>query len=240
MAEPTPLAEMRGVWREFGGIVALRDIDLAVAAGEIVALIGPNGAGKTTLLNILSGVLGPTRGEVRFRGTSIVGSAPHRAARAGLTRTFQQLQLFTSLSALENVLVACEARSSARVDPSEAMGYLDTVGLHGQGHAHADTLAFGQRRLVEMGRALAARPALLLLDEPAAGLSGAERRALSELLIRIRAQGVTVLIVEHDLELALSVADRVVVLDQGVKIADLPPDAVRDDPGVVSAYLGTP
>lgn len=239
MGEAGPIAELRGVWREFGGIVALQDIDLAIAEGEIVALIGPNGAGKTTLLNILSGVLGPTRGAVRFRGSSIVGHAPHRAARAGLTRTFQQLQLFTSLSALENVLVACEARS-VRAGVAEANGYLDDVGLHGHGRAHADTLAFGQRRLVELGRALAALPALLLLDEPAAGLSAAERRALGELLLAIRARGVTVLIVEHDLELALGVADRVVVLDQGVKIADLPPAAVRDDPRVVAAYLGTP
>ncbi len=240
MAEPAALAEMVGVWREFGGIVALRDVDLAVAEGEIVALIGPNGAGKTTLLNIFSGVLGPTRGDVRFRGASIAGHAPHRAARAGLTRTFQQIQLFTSLSARENVLVACEARTAVAVAPSEAGGYLDAVGLHGLGERHADALAFGQRRLVEMARALAARPALLLLDEPAAGLSAPERRALAALLLGIRARGVTVLIVEHDLELALGVADRVVVLDQGVKIADLPPDAVRDDARVVAAYLGTP
>ena len=235
-AEPA-VVEARGVWREFGGVVALRDVDLAVREGEIVALIGPNGAGKTTLLNVLSCVLPPTRGQVLFRGRPLPGR-PHRAARAGLTRTFQDLQLFGSLSALDNVLVAREARGKGAVPRGDADRFLGTVGLASRARDHPDALPFGQRRLLELARALATEPMLLLLDEPAAGLSTPERTALAERLCGLRDVGVTVLLVEHDLELALGVADRVVVLDQGVKIADLPPDAVRGDERVIAAYLG--
>ncbi len=233
------LLETRGVWREFGGVVALRDVDVALRAGEILALIGPNGAGKTTLLNVFSCVLAPTRGGVYVRGVRMNGRSPHAVARAGVTRTFQNLQLFGSLTVEENVRVALEARGRGAADRSGVERCLARLGIADRAADRADELPFGQRRLVELARALALEPTALLLDEPAAGLSLLERVALRHLLLRVRSDGVAVLLVEHDLDLALGVADRVVVLDQGVKIADLKPEEVRRDERVVAAYLGT-
>ena len=233
------LLEARGVWCEFGGVTALCGVDVEARDGEIVALIGPNGAGKTTLLNVLSCVLPPARGEVFLGGARLTGRRPHVAARAGLTRTFQNLQLFGSLSVAENVRVAREARLGRTVDDAEAARWLARVGLAERAGDPAEALSFGQRRHLELARALATEPRVLLLDEPAAGLSALERIALHELLLGLRADGVTVLLVEHDLELALGLADRVIVLDQGEKIADATPEAVRSDPRVIAAYLGT-
>jgi ABC-type branched-subunit amino acid transport system ATPase component len=227
-----------GLWCEFGGVVALRDVDIELRTGEILALIGPNGAGKTTLLNLLSCILAPTRGEIRLRGVRTDRCRPHTIARAGVTRTFQNLQLFSTLTAAENVRVALEARHGRAVDRAEAVRWLARVGLADRADDRAEELAFGQRRLLELARALALEPAVLLLDEPAAGLALVERVALRQLLLRMRADGVTILLVEHDLDLALGVADRVVVLDQGVKIADLKPEEVRRDHRVIAAYLG--
>ncbi len=238
MPDETLLAA-RGVCCEFGGVVALRDVDVELRAGEILALIGPNGAGKTTLLNILSCVLAPTRGEVWLRGSRVDGRRPHTVARRGVTRTFQNLQLFGSLTVAENVCVALESRLGRSVDCAEVDRWLTRVGLAERTADRADALAFGQRRLLELARALALQPAVLLLDEPAAGLALLERVALRQLLLRVRADGMTVLLVEHDLDLALGVADRVIVLDQGVKIADLRPEEVRRDERVIAAYLGT-
>lgn len=233
-----PIVAARGVWCEFGGVVAVRDVDVELHEGRILALIGPNGAGKTTLIDLLSRVIPPTRGEVRVRGLATDGTRPHALARRGLTRTFQDLQLFGSLTVAENVRVAREARLGRSVEGSEVDRWLARVGLTGRAGERAEALSFGQRRQLELARALALEPAALLLDEPAAGLSLLERVALRQLLLGLRADGVAILLVEHDLDLALGVADRVVVLDQGVKIADLPPDEVRVDPRVVAAYLG--
>jgi branched-chain amino acid transport system ATP-binding protein len=233
------LLETRGLWRDFGGVVALRDLDIELRRGEILSLIGPNGAGKTTLLNVLSCVLAPTRGDVYVRGERMNGRRPHAVARAGVTRTFQNLQLFGSLSAAENVRVALEAKHGAATREEDVRMWLGRVGIADRAAVRADELSFGERRLVEMARALAVEPSVLLLDEPAAGLSLIERVALRRLLLRMRADGVTILLVEHDLDLALGVADRVVVLDQGTKIADLKPEEVRRDERVVAAYLGT-
>jgi branched-chain amino acid transport system ATP-binding protein len=236
--ERTALLEATGIDRSFGGVLALQGVDLAVGEGEIVALIGPNGAGKTTLLNILSCVLGPTRGRISFRGRSLRGAAPHVVARLGLTRTFQNLQLFSGLTAAENVMVAIESRHGRTATRAEAKSWLGRVGLRASPDALADRLSFGERRLLELARALASEPRMLLLDEPAAGLGRAEREALAAILAGVRADGVTVLFVEHDLELALGAADRVVVLDRGEKIADGRPSDIRGDARVVSAYLG--
>lgn len=234
-----PLVEARGVWCEFGGVAALRGVDIAVHRDEILALIGPNGAGKTTLLNVLSCVLPPTRGDVYLRRVRVTGRRPHVAARAGLTRTFQNLQLFTSLTVAENLRVAREARLGRAVGEGEARRWLDQVGLADRARDRAEALPFGQQRLLELARALALEPTVLLLDEPAAGLSLLERIALRQLLLRVRRDGTSILLVEHDLDLALGVADRVVVLDQGEKIADCRPEEVRADERVVTAYLGT-
>lgn len=234
-----PLVEARGVWCEFGGVAALRAVDIAVHRDEILALIGPNGAGKTTLLNVLSCVLPPTRGDVYLRRVRVTGRRPHVAARAGLTRTFQNLQLFTSLTVAENLRVAREARLGRAVGEGEARRWLDQVGLADRARDRAEALPFGQQRLLELARALALEPTVLLLDEPAAGLSLLERIALRRLLLRVRRDGTSILLVEHDLDLALGVADRVVVLDQGEKIADCRPEEVRADERVVTAYLGT-
>jgi ABC-type branched-subunit amino acid transport system ATPase component len=232
------LVAATGLRCEFGGVVALRDIDIDLRAGEILALIGPNGAGKTTLLNLLSCILEPTRGEIRLRGVRVDGRRPHTVARAGLTRTFQNLQLFGSLTAADNVRVALEARHGRAVERADAVRYLARVGLADRADDRAEELAFGQRRLLELARALAVEPSVLLLDEPAAGLALVERVGLRQLLLRMRADGVTILLVEHDLDLALGVADRVIVLDQGIKIADLKPEEVRRDHRVIAAYLG--
>jgi ABC-type branched-subunit amino acid transport system ATPase component len=247
------LLEASGLTRRFGGLVAVDDVDLTVGAGEILALIGPNGAGKTTVFNMISGVLPPTAGTVSVGGRRIEGRKPHVFAEARATRTFQNLQIFGSMSVVGNVMVGRHLRSRAgllagalvvpalreeRAVEAESRRIVDLVGLGADADRQASDLPFGRQRLVEVARALASEPDLLLLDEPMAGLSGAERRELARLLRRLRAGGMGIVLVEHDVEAILALADRVAVLDDGVLIALGTPEQVRHDPAVIAAYLG--
>ncbi|MCO1660183.1 branched-chain amino acid ABC transporter ATP-binding protein/permease [Pseudonocardia humida] len=249
----TVLLSVRGLTKHYGGVTAVDGVDLDVAAGEIVALIGPNGAGKTTCFNMVSGVVEPSAGTVEVAGTRIDGRKPHVFAAARATRTFQNLQVFGSATVLGNVMVGRHLRSrvgllrgmlgfAARREEREivaaAREVIDMVGLTADADRPAADLPFGRQRLMEVARALAVEPDLLLLDEPMAGLSGAERRDLARLLRRLRAGGMGIVLVEHDVEAVLALADRVAVLDDGVRIALGTPQEVRDDPAVVAAYLG--
>ncbi|MCL5108450.1 MAG: ABC transporter ATP-binding protein [Chloroflexi bacterium] len=248
------ILETRTLRKEFGGLVAVNDVDLAIEAGRLTALIGPNGAGKTTLFNLIDGSLHPTRGEIVLGGRLLDGMPPHARAAAGLARTWQSALLFANMTVLENVMVGRHTRSrtgllgaafrlpQARREEEEtkrkAAMYLNLVGLGMQANEGAAALPFGQQRLVAIARALASEPRLLMLDEPGAGLNAIEKQGLAELLLRVREMGVTLLLVEHDMDLVMRVADWVVVLDYGVKIAEGTAPQVQKDKKVVAAYLG--
>ncbi|MFN9772390.1 MAG: ABC transporter permease subunit [Burkholderiales bacterium] len=246
------LLEVRAVSRTFGGLVAVDAVDFEVRAGEILALIGPNGAGKSTLFNLVTGVLEPTGGEVLVAGRRVDGLPPRAIAALGVARTFQHVRLRPTMTCLENVALGAWLRGragllagaigAARDEEArclrEAQSQLDRVGLGALAEAPAGSLALGQQRILEIARALAADPALLMLDEPAAGLRLQEKHALAALLRSLRGQGVTVLVVEHDMDFVMNLVDRIVVLQFGQKIAEGPPDAIRRDPRVVEAYLG--
>ena len=240
--------------KHFGGVRALNNLDLSVIGGLIQAVIGPNGAGKTTLFNVVSGVIGPTSGKVYFKEQEITGLPTHTIAGKGLTRTFQNLRLFSEMTVLENVMVGMHLRSkggflaSAFKAPwvlaeerrirEKSFGWLSFVGLEEQAHQTAGSLPFGKQRILELARALALQPSLLMLDEPAAGLNIKETEDLAKLILRIRESGVTVLLVEHDMELVMNISDHVTVIDQGIKIAEGDPEEVRNNENVLKAYLG--
>jgi ABC-type branched-subunit amino acid transport system ATPase component len=249
------LLEVDGLARAFGGVRAVDGASFRVCAGEIHGLIGPNGAGKTTAINVVSGLLAPTGGRVRLGGREIQGLAPHRIAAFGIARTFQNIRLFPDLSAQDNVLVgehlvrraSLAARllvlPSARAEEAEARAraaaILARIGLSDRAHERARNLSYGEQRRVEIARALAAEPRLLLLDEPTAGMNPVEVQAVAALIRSVAAGGRSVLLIEHNVKLVMDVCDRITVLDFGKVIAEGTPAAVAKDPAVVAAYLGS-
>ncbi len=233
------LLEIREVMVRFGGVMAVGGVDLDVQAGEITGLIGPNGAGKTTLFNVISGMQDPTAGMVSVNGVDISHESPHRRAKRGLARTFQRLELFASLTVRDNVRVAAELASLTNID-STVDRLLEKVGVSHLADKTAGELPTGSARLVEIARALATGPQLLLLDEPASGLDESESDRLGKLLRELTGEGLGVLLVEHDMSLVMRVCDSIYVLDLGMIIAHGTPDYIQHDPHVLQAYLGAP
>ena len=234
-----PLLDVSDLSKDFGGLHAVSRLSFAVEPGEILGLIGPNGAGKTTVFNLITGYLRPTTGDVRLDGGSLVGLKPHAVTRRGVARTFQIVKPFPKLSVQENATLAAFMRLPARRDAeAETRRVLERVGLSAKRASQASDLTLAEQKRLEMARALATGPQLLLLDEPMGGLNPKEVEDASALVMRIRDAGVTVILVEHVMKAIMRISDRVVVIHHGEKIADGPPDRVVRDPAVIAAYLG--
>lgn len=254
MNAESALLAIDSVSKAFGGVQALTDITFSLDAGAITGLIGPNGAGKTTLFNLITGVFPTDTGQIRFDDRIIDRRPVHERVQMGIARTFQNVELFESMTVLENILVGRHTRTrygilASMIRPpgvrreekkatEKAIDLLDFIGLGEYAHRQSSDLAFGWQRLLELGRALASRPRLLLLDEPAAGLNIVETLQLGTLIKKVRDQGITILLVEHDMSLTMDVSDRIIVLDQGKMIADGTPRAIQENEAVMKAYLG--
>ena len=249
-----PIIQIAHLTKTFGGLAAVSDVSFSVRPRQIKAIIGPNGAGKTTLFDVITGVLASTSGEILFRNRSLVSLRPYQIARLGISRTFQSIQLFGNMTAWENVMVGRHVRTSTgalaaalrlpkaraveKAIADSAREKLAFVGLASCADVPALKLPIGQQRALECARALATEPELLLLDEPAAGLNAHEAGVLAELIVQIREMGVTVLLVEHNMELVMDIADEIVVLNYGERIAEGPPEEIQSNEQVVVAYLG--